>query len=44
MKKLDKEFVDRMEGLSHIKRAVLDLLADGFSKADIVKYVWQVKI
>ena len=41
--KLSKEAIERMEGLSNIDIAIKDLLDDGFSKKEIIKYVAQFK-
>ena len=43
MKKLDKETIQRMEGISNIEDAVNDLYKDGFTKKEIAQYVWQFK-
>jgi len=42
--KLSEEAIERMEGLSNIEESIKDLLEDGFTKIEIIKYVKQSRI
>ena len=39
--RLRSEVKDRMEGISNIREAIQDLLKEGFSKLDVIKYIKQ---